>query len=168
MSGHCESSPRFVDSSNHLEGVGYCEEHADPVEGGGEVEEAGEPANAEDADQGHAALQLGHDLGLLVQVVVPVDSLNHIVVITLVLLLLPHLYIAFLAVIMAMTKMTPLTATTAATGPMKAQMKPVSGSSQQWCGVPYLYSTVQYSIVQYSTVPAEVQRLVAEDGEGDH
>ena len=76
-SGHCETSPRFVDSSNHLEGVGYCEEHADPVEGGGEVEEAGEPANAEDADQGHAALQLGHDLGLLVQVVVPVDSLNH-------------------------------------------------------------------------------------------
>ena len=74
---------------------------------------------------------------------------------------------------MAITKMTPLTATTAATGPMKAQMNPVSGSSQQWCGVPYLYSTVQYSTVQYSavqysTVPAEVQRLVAEDGEGDH
>ena len=84
MSGHCESSPRFVDSSNHLEGVGYCEEHADPVEGGGEVEEAGEPADAEDADQRHAALQLGHDLGLLVQVVVPVESLNHIVVITLI------------------------------------------------------------------------------------
>ena len=54
------------------------------MEGGGEVEEAGEPANAEDADQGHAALQLGHDLGLLVQVVVPVESLNHIVVITLI------------------------------------------------------------------------------------
>ena len=69
---------------------------------------------------------------------------------------------------MAMTKMTPLTATTAATGPMKAQMKPVSGSSQQWCGVPYLYSTVQHSTVQYSTVPAEAERLVAEDGEGDH
>ena len=152
MSGHCESSPRFVDSSNHLEGVGYCEEHADPVEGGGEVEEAGEPADAEDADQGHAALQLGHDLGLLVQVVVPVESLNHIVV-SINIAVVPAPVYRLPGGHHGDDEDDPIDGHHGGHGPhegpdeacVRVQPAVVRGA------VPVQYSTVQYSTVQYST-----------------